>query len=359
MEIQAINPGTLKKFLRNKFNCCSTILFSNSRGQIMDELAAKDEWVIQTSGLSKTYKNIQALKGLSLKVPRHSIFGFLGPNGAGKTTTIKLLLGLARPSSGEGQVFGKDIVRENTEIRAKVGYLAQDPRYYEHMTARQTLTFTAGLFYSGPKDQIEERVQDMLNLVGLDDKADRPIKGFSGGERQRLGLAQAQVNYPDLLILDEPAASLDPQGRHDVLEVMERLRKYSTIFYSTHILDDVQRVSDRVAILNHGQLVAEAPIQELLTGSGGIIFRIAFEGDPSPVKELISKQPWVKSIESAQANGQPEWRVSVTDENMAKDELLRLVLTQNGLRVTEFGRLKYDLEEVFLKIVEGSENGKR
>ena len=322
-------------------------------------MGPNDEFVIQTSGLSKTYKKIQALKGLDLKVPRHSIFGFLGPNGAGKTTTIKLLLGLAKPTGGKGSVFGKDIAHESTEIRARVGYLAQDPRYYEHMTARQTLTFTAGLFYSGPQDQIHERVQDMLDLVGLADKADRPIKGFSGGERQRLGLAQAQVNYPDLLILDEPAASLDPQGRHDVLEVMERLRKYSTIFYSTHILDDVQRVSDTVAILNHGELIAEAPIQELLTGSGGIIFRLTFEGDPSPVKPLISSQAWVKAIESSQANGEQEWRVSVTDENAAKDELLRLVLSQNGLRVTEFGRLKYNLEEVFLKIVEGSENGKR
>ena len=322
-------------------------------------MGPNDEFVIQTSGLSKTYKKIQALKGLDLKVPRHSIFGFLGPNGAGKTTTIKLLLGLAKPTSGKGSVFGKDIARESTEIRARVGYLAQDPRFYEYMTARQTLRYVANFFYHGPKKLIEDRVSEVLELVGLDDKADRPIRGFSGGERQRLGIAQAQVNYPDLLILDEPAASLDPQGRHDVLEVMERLRKYSTIFYSTHILDDVQRVSDTVAILNHGELVAEAPIQELLTGSGGIIFRLTFEGDPSPVKPLISSQSWVKAIETSQANGEQEWRVSVTDENAAKDELLRLVLSQNGLRVTEFGRLKYNLEEVFLKIVEGSENGKR
>ena len=111
-------------------------------------------------------------------------------------------------------------------------------------------------------------MEEMLELTGLGDKADRPIKGFSGGERQRLGIAQAQVNYPDLLILDEPAASLDPMGRHDVLLVMETLRKYTTIFYSTHILEDVQRVSDRVLILNHGRLVAEAPIEELLDGNG-------------------------------------------------------------------------------------------
>jgi len=320
---------------------------------------APGEIVIQTQGLSKAYKGVQALKGLDLKVQRHSIFGFLGPNGAGKTTTIKLLLGLARPTGGSGTVFGKDIVRQDTEIRAKVGYLAQDPRYYERMTARQTLTFTAGLFYNGPKDQIAERVEDMLKLVGLEDKADRPIKGFSGGERQRLGLGQAQVNYPDLLILDEPAASLDPQGRHDVLEVMERLRKYSTIFYSTHILDDVQKVSDTVAILNHGELAAEAPIGELLAGSGGVVYRLAIKGDPAATQAQVAGQPWVKSIETAKKDGLVEWRVAVSDSDSAENELLRMVLADRSLRVTEFGRQKYELEEVFLNIVEGSDHAKR
>ncbi len=179
-----------------------------------------DTLVISTQGLSKSYKNIHALKALDLKVHKNSIFGFLGPNGAGKTTTIKLLLGLARPTAGAGRVFGMDIARDSTEIRKRIGYLAQDPRYYEYMTARETLRFTARFFYSGPPARIEARIAETLELVGLSDKADRPIKGFSGGERQRLGIAQAQVNYPDLLILDEPAASLDPQGRRDVLEVV-------------------------------------------------------------------------------------------------------------------------------------------
>ena len=207
------------------------------------------ENVIHTQGLSKTYNGTQVLNGLNLQVPRNSIFGFLGPNGAGKSTTIKLLLGLTRPSAGSALIFGQDITQKSWAVRRRVGYLAQDPRFYEHMTARETLRFTARFFYRGPRELIEARVQEMLDLTGLSDKADRPIKGFSGGERQRLGIAQAQVNYPDLLILDEPAASLDPQGRHDVLSVMETLRKYTTIFYSTHLLDDVQRVSDRVAIL--------------------------------------------------------------------------------------------------------------
>ena len=184
--------------------------------------------------------------------------------------------------------------RGSVAIRKRTGYLAQDPRYYEHMTARQIVGYTARFFYRGPKDLIEARVEEMLELVGLEDKADRPVRGFSGGERQRLGIAQAQVNYPDLLILDEPAASLDPQGRHDVLEVMEKLRKYTTIFYSTHILEDVQRVSDTVAILNRGRLIAEAPISELLAGDGGsaiydITLKSGVEADIAEARSRVSQ----------------------------------------------------------------------
>jgi ABC-2 type transport system ATP-binding protein len=214
------------------------------------------DWLIHTQHLTKSYGEVEALKSLDLRVPRHSIFGFLGPNGAGKTTTIKLLLGLIRPSAGTASVFGLDIRRDSVAIRDRIGYLPQEPRFYEHMTARQILRFTARFSFKGPAAEIERRVEETLDLVGLEAKADRPAKGFSGGERQRLGIGQAQVNYPDLLILDEPAASLDPLGRRDVLQVMDRLRQHTTIFYCTHILDDVQRVSDTVAILNQGALVA-------------------------------------------------------------------------------------------------------
>ncbi len=315
--------------------------------------------VIETHGLSKAYKNVQALKSLDLKVAKHSIFGFLGPNGAGKTTTIKLLLGLARPTSGSGSIFGHDIQRQSVEIRRKVGYLAQDPRYYESMTARDTLRFTLGFFFKGPKDKLEERIEETIELVGLTDKADRPIRGFSGGERQRLGIAQAQVNYPDLLILDEPAASLDPMGRHDVLEVMERLRKYTTIFYSTHILDDVQKVSDTVCILNHGELVAEAPIQELLAGSGKVMFRLQTRGDSQQIQVLLTTQPWISAVQFEPSDGHVDWQISVSDQNTAEDQLLGLALSIPGVKVTSFCQSKFDLEEVFMNLVGGNSHGQQ
>jgi ABC-2 type transport system ATP-binding protein len=315
-----------------------------------------DSWAIDTRDLAKSYGNIDALKSLDLKVARNSIFGFLGPNGAGKTTTIKLLLGLTRPTRGGGTVFGQDIIQESVDIRKRIGYLAQNPGYYEYMTARQTLRFRAGFFYRGPKSEVEDRIEETLELVGLADKADRPIKGFSGGELQRLGIAQAQVNYPDLLILDEPAANLDPRGRKDVLEVMERLRKHATVFYSTHILDDVQQVSDTVAILNHGELVAQAPMQELLAGSEGSVYSVELAGETERARLQVASQPWVASVQVSRKNGRERWQVSVTDEAAARSELLRLVLSEPSTNVIEFGQKKYELEEVFLSIVEGGQD---
>jgi ABC-2 type transport system ATP-binding protein len=323
-------------------------------------MESSHEFVIHTQGLSKAYKGSKALDNLDLKVSRNSIFGFLGPNGAGKSTTIKLLLGLIKPSSGAAAVFGQDIQQHSVDIRRRIGYLAQEPHYYEHMTARQTLDFTARFFYSGPKKMIAARVQEMLEMVGLEDKADRPIRGFSGGERQRLGIAQAQVNYPDLLILDEPAASLDPQGRHDVLTVMEKLRQYTTIFYSTHILEDVQRVSDTVAILNRGQLVAEAPIQDLLAGkSGASIYQVTLQGDAGLTEHAHSRlasQPWVQKISTANKAGLVTWQVHVSDEDAAENQLLRVLLEECCLKVKAFGRKTYNLEEIFLNLIGGSQD---
>ena len=315
------------------------------------------ELVIDTHGLSKSYKQVNALKPLSLQVPKNSILGFLGPNGAGKTTTIKLLLGLIRPTSGSASVFGLDMARDSVAIRARVGYLPQDPRFYEHMTARQILDYTAHFFFKGPADEIATRVAETLELVGLPEKADRPIKGFSGGERQRLGIAQAQVNYPDLLILDEPAASLDPMGRRDVLEVMERLRKYTTVFYCTHILDDVQRVSDTVAILNHGELVAYGPIEDLLAAGEGLAYEVALEGDVESAYQRVASQPWVTGIKAKPRNGSTHWIVAVADGEAAKAQLLRLLLADEALVVTDFHRKERELEDVFIRIVEGGQHG--
>jgi len=334
-----------------KVNAMETTQLSETHSQ-----SSGNGFVIETSGLSKTFNGTTALKGLSLRVPRNSIFGFLGPNGAGKTTTIKLLLGLMRPTSGSGAIFGRDIAADSVEVRRRVGYLAQVPSYYTHMTARETLRFKARFYYSGPKKAVEERIEEALETVKLDDKADRPIKGFSGGERQRLGIAQAQIHRPDLLILDEPAANLDPMGRRDVLRIMEDLRKHSTVFYSTHILDDVQRVSDTVAILNRGELLAQAPIEELLAGTGGTVYNMTIKGGYEDAYARITAQAWVSSVSVDQVNGRARLRINVTDEQAAEDELISLAMA-GGSVVTEFERGRHGLEEVFVEMVEGSNGG--
>ena len=312
--------------------------------------------VVKTAGLSKSYKGVDALKGLDLNVPENSIFGFLGPNGSGKTTTIKLLLGLTHPTAGSASIFGLDSTDESLEIRKKVGYLGQDPRFFDNMTARETMRFRAGFYYTGPSKAIESRISEVLELVGIADKADRSVKGFSGGERQRLGIGQALINSPDLLILDEPAAALDPMGRRDVLDVMRSLKSETTVFYSTHILDDVQRVSDSVAILNHGNLVAQAPIEELLGGAGNTIYTIVLKGDASEIQLRVMSQDWVESVDVTPSKTETILHVSVTDDRTAEAQLMRLVSTDEHVTVSEFKRKEMDLEQVFMDLVEQNDD---
>jgi ABC-2 type transport system ATP-binding protein len=310
---------------------------------------------IRIDGLTKRYGDDVVLDSLTMDIPEKSIFGFLGPNGAGKTTTIKMLLGLAAATEGNVQILGMDGARDSLAIRGRIGYLAQDPLFYPHMTARETLEFASRFFYSGPSAAVHSRIEDTLELVGLGEKADRPIKGFSGGERQRLGIAQAQINHPDILILDEPAAALDPVGRRDVLEIMERIRAHATIFYSTHILDDVQRVSDRVAILDHGRLVANGPITDLLNG-GSTVYRLTLRGDGANAVSALSDRRWVSGVTTEGRDGVTTLTVDVSDETAAETELLRVVMTDPDTTVVDFGRKTTNLEDVFLGLVERQSN---
>lgn len=315
--------------------------------------AAAAQPVVETRGLTKRFGDLTALDGLDLAVPERSIVGFLGPNGAGKTTAMKLLVGLARPSAGSAQVFGLDVARHSTEVRARVGYLAQDPRFYEHLSARETLRFVARFFYGGPASAIERRIDELLDLVGLADKADRPIRGFSGGERQRLGIAQANVNEPDLLLMDEPAAALDPAGRQAVLAILARLRERTTVFFSTHILDDVQRVADRVAILDHGRLLAYAATPELLAGDGATTFELGVRGPVDALTTALGAEAWVDGIDRGDGSDEVLY-VRVNDVDAAEAELLRVALAVPGVIVRHFRQRSFELEEVFLRLVNDS-----
>jgi ABC-2 type transport system ATP-binding protein len=308
--------------------------------------------VVRTRGLGKRYGSVVALRSLDLEVPRNSIFGFLGPNGAGKTTAMRLLLGLAAPTSGDAEVLGLHCVRDSIAIRRRVGYLPQQPRFYDELTPRETLRYARGFFPRDPEGSVEHAIDEVLDLVGLTDKRDQPVGELSGGQRQRLGIAQAQIHQPELLILDEPASALDPLGRRDVLDIMRRLRATTTVFYSTHILDDVQRVSDTVAILDAGERVAQAPIDRLLARTAGASFDVAVRGDADGVRRRLLDLPWVDRVDLLALDGVVDLRVGVTDERRAELELLRAVLADDTTEVVRFGATRSELEDVFMELVE-------
>jgi ABC-2 type transport system ATP-binding protein len=309
--------------------------------------------VIETHALTKTYPQGDVVKGINLQVPRHSIFGFLGPNGAGKSTTMRMLIGAIRPSHGSAKVFGLDIERESDRIRERIGFLTQDTQFYPDLTSRETLRFCAQFFPKMKGIRLEDRIQETLEFVGLGGKEDRKVQGFSGGEKQRLGMAQAYIHRPELLILDEPAAALDPMGRADVLKVMQQLRQQTTIFYSTHILDDVQRVSDQVAILRKGELVAQGAIEQVMERGEGTIYTLETTGDVAQVQQALAGQPWISSLKPKVNNKHIQWEIGVTDPVQAEAQLLRLVLANQSVTISQFGRKTYNLESIFMDLVAG------
>jgi ABC-2 type transport system ATP-binding protein len=317
--------------------------------------------IISTDNLTKIYRGQPVVENLNLSIPYGSICGFLGPNGAGKSTTIKLLLGLVKPTAGDGSIFGKSIVKDSVAIRERVGFLPQEPRFYGYLTARETLRFVAAFFDLGAKANIERRIEEMLDLVGLTGKADRPVSGFSGGERQRLGIAQAAINHPELIILDEPASALDPLGRRDVLKILESFRGRSTVFYSTHILDDVQRVSDTVVILNRGRSIAQGSIQQMLAGDRRR-FHVTIRGGGGIVRDRLLQIPWIAAVRTEPGGLDGEGRsttilhVDVSDPIAAESELLRLILADEQIVVTKFGQTVQNLEDIFINLVDGATN---
>jgi ABC-2 type transport system ATP-binding protein len=310
-----------------------------------------DENALEIHDLQKHFGRHEVLRSIDLAVPVGSICGFLGPNGAGKSTTLKIIMGLLRPSGGRALVFGEDVIRHGAAARARIGFLPQHTRFHPYRSCRDVLTFVAHL-YPGhrPRAEVRRRVDELLELVGMADKADRRAGKLSGGEAQRLGIAQALVSDPDLVILDEPAASLDPQGRHDVLSILEQLRGQTTVFYSTHILDDVQRVSDSVAVLAGGEVVAHGPIDELLA-SPTSAWTIRLDGTLDEARARLAAEPWVADIRAHPRGNQQVWTVQVTDDAAARSEMLPLLVSHEEIDVVEFHPSDRTLEDAYLDIV--------
>ena len=299
---------------------------------------------VEISGLTKSYGQARAIDGLDLVVQEGSIFGFLGPNGAGKTTTVRILTGLAHPTSGTVRVLGAT-VRAGDAVGADVGYLPDVPGFYNWMTATEFLRFAGNLF-GIPKPQLESRVATLLDLAGLTGVKTR-IGGYSRGMKQRLGIAQALINAPRLLLLDEPTSALDPIGRRDVLEMLATLRGRTTVFFSTHILADVDRVCDTVAILDHGRLLVQAPMEKLKSRYRAHKLVVEVTSGADELIARIEAQPWATAVARAM-NGAIE--VTVSDMGAAQHALPALVAA-GGLGLSRLEAGEVQLEEVFVDLV--------
>lgn len=217
--------------------------------------------VLEIKNLIKSFGDKQVLRGLSLSVPEHSVFGFIGRNGAGKTTTMKAVLGLISPDSGEIYVAGEKVRHGQNSTNKHIGYLPDVPEFYPFMTAREYLAL-CGESLGMSKTETKERSEDLLSLVGLADEKHR-VRGYSRGMKQRLGIAQALLARPKLLICDEPTSALDPIGRKEILDILLAAREQTTVLFSTHILSDVERICTDIAFLGEGKIAAQGKISEL------------------------------------------------------------------------------------------------
>ena len=309
-------------------------------------MSIPEEVAIRCDGLRKIYGRLEALKGLDLTVAMHSIFGLLGPNGAGKSTTIKLLTRQIAPTAGRAWVVGVPITGQSADVRSRIGYLSEQPAFYPWMTGREFLDFIGELFglSSGVRRQ---RRDELLQLVGLTGAARRKIGGYSNGMRQRLGIAQALINQPEVLILDEPISALDPIGRKEILELLAGLKGQSTVFFSSHILADVDRICDEIAVLHRGVLLAKAPTQALKEQYAQPMITIELETDANVLVSLLGQESYVQAVVVKGA----EARVLVTDLALAK-RCLPECLVNAHLPLLRYEVALPTLEEVFVRLIE-------
>ena len=303
---------------------------------------------ITVENLTRRYPGVLALDGLSLVIPTGSVFGLLGPNGAGKTTCLRLLAGLGRATAGRATVAGVPVSADDPTVRRSLGFLEQDPRAYGWMTGREQLRFL-GRLHGMEGAALERAVADALARLDLTVAADRRAGTYSGGMRQRLGIAGALVHRPRVVVLDEPVSALDPEGRRDVLSLIAGLRGESTVLFSTHVLADVERICDRVGILDHGRLVVEGPLGDLLDRYALPVWRIEAEpGQDAAVGALATRlrdMAWITAV----GVDHGLLTVAVADPGLAARGLLQIV-GETELAVISVARARPTLEDVFLRL---------
>lgn len=307
------------------------------------------ETVIAVDGLTKTYmvgfwrKKVQVLKGVDLTVFRNETFGLLGPNGAGKTTTLKAIVGLIRPDGGSVRIFGK--LPLNAPNRARLGFLPEHPSVYAYLTGVEFLQL-CGAFFKLSGKTLKKRIPDLLEKVGLGEEAARKqVRTYSKGMMQRLGFAQALINDPELLLLDEPMSGLDPIGRHDVRQLILSLKKEGkTILFNSHILSDIEALCDRVGILVGGQIIETGPIDELVTPLDNV-FQLVLKGLDSVGQNNV-KRLCLRFNEA----GKGRFEATFNSLDAALKGLT--IARQSGANLVELRTHRRSLEDLFMQLIE-------
>ena len=300
------------------------------------------EKIIEIENLSKKFKELKAVDNLNLNVFKGDVFGFLGPNGAGKSTTIRMLLSLITPNEGEIKIFGKSLKNHRIEILKKIGAIVEKPDFYGYLSAFKNLEILGRISGS---DFSKKRIMEVLELVGLDKRFKSKVKTFSHGMKQRLGIAQALLHDPELIILDEPTTGLDPQGMKEIRDLIIYLskEKQKTIFLSSHILYEVELVANRMIIINKGSAKVEGKVEELLNANN---LKVTFEvHDWENAKLLLDKTAWIKKMDMA-VNGKLTFLLK--PEEISE---LNKYLVQNNVSVNAVIPTR-SLEEYFLSITQ-------
>lgn len=296
--------------------------------------------ILNISHISKAFGTNKVIDDLSLSVPEHSVFGFIGQNGAGKTTTMKMILGLLKADSGEIFVNGKKVSFGQNQTNQYIGYLPDVPEFYGFMTPAEYLMM-CGLVTGMDKEQIRRKSSELLRMAGLEN-ANKRIHSFSRGMKQRLGIAQALINSPRLLICDEPTSALDPIGRKEILDILSSVRQETTVLFSTHILSDVERICDRIALLNHGKIALEGTMEEIKDIRKGNHLEIEFYRAEDAA--LVAGQ---------YADSRPVNAVSLLFAQKTKEDMNEMMayLVQNDISIRRIEMLEPTLENLFMEVI--------
>lgn len=296
--------------------------------------------MLRITDLHKRFGDKEVLRGLNLTVPEHSIYGFIGKNGAGKTTTMKTVLGLLKADSGKVVVNGEQVVYGQTVTNQYIGYLPDVPEFYPFMTAQEYLQF-CGEITGMKKADCDSRYKELLELVGLANEKHR-IKGFSRGMKQRLGIAQALLNSPKLLICDEPTSALDPVGRKEILDILLAVREQTTVLFSTHILSDVERICTDVAFLNNGVVETQGKLSDIKTKYRSEEYLLETEND-AEIRKLTHAFSAMKQLGRNQ--------LTFCESVLSAFDVLRFVSDQH-IALLKFERMEPTLESLFMEVTQ-------